>query len=654
MAITPMKAISIFGLNQDIDKVARICVKSEVFHPDDANNFYTNAYKFSRTIQKDEYSPILSELKSVLDSVNFDKEIIDVGDFDPTFDDVKQSVNDIIRDISNITEEKSFAEQKLETCKKNIKQISKFTELDIDIEKVLSCQYIKTTFGKLPVESYDKLVEFSGNPYVTFLPCSKDKNYYWGVYITPIKKSDEVDKIFSGLFFEKSDMSEFTGTPQEYYDNQKIFLGECEEKLKIANGKLDKYLSDNGQYILKYYTVLEIQSLLCSIKNYALHYKSSFIITGWIPADCEKEFTKELLTIESVGYGINDAKKVLDLSPPIKLKNNLLTKPFEFYTEMYGLPAYNEIDPTTFIAITYTLLFGVMFADVGHGIMLLLTALFMCKKKMSLGPLLIPCSISSTIFGFVFGSVFGFEHLLDPMFRFLGFKEKPIEVMEPKITNILIYSAIGLGIVLVIISMMLNIYSSVKQSKLGNALFGVNGLYGMIFYTSLVAGLAYNILLGKNIMNTVYVLLLIVLPIILVFLREPLGKLVEGKEDWKPEKISEFIVDNLFEMLEVALGYVTNTMSFLRVGAFILVHAGMMQVVFVLAETVGGAGYVIILILGNILVMALEALLVGIQVLRLEFYEMFNRFYVGDGRAYSPKKLIKTRKSPAKNTKSEQ
>ena len=147
--------------------------------------------------------------------------------------------------------------------------------------------------------------------------------------------------------------------------------------------------------------------------------------------------------------------------------------------------------------------------------------------------------------------------------------------------------------------------------------------------------------LGIPIMTPVYVVLLIVLPLILVFLREPLSKLVEGDKNWKPEKWGGFIVDNIFEMFEVLLSYVTNTMSFLRVGAFVLVHAGMMQVVFVLAEMIGGTGYVITVIIGNIIVLGLEALLVAIQVLRLEYYEMFSRFYIGEGRAYTPLKLKK-------------
>ena len=95
-------------------------------------------------------------------------------------------------------------------------------------------------------------------------------------------------------------------------------------------------------------------------------------------------------------------------------------------------------------------------------------------------------------------------------------------------------------------------------------------------------------------------------------------------------------MQNFFEVFEYLLSYATNTMSFLRVGAFVLVHAGMMLVVFTLAEMTSGIGYVLIAIIGNVFVMGLEGLLVGIQVLRLEFYEMFSRFFDGDGRPFNP------------------
>ena len=127
-----------------------------------------------------------------------------------------------------------------------------------------------------------------------------------------------------------------------------------------------------------------------------------------------------------------------------------------------------------------------------------------------------------------------------------------------------------------------------------------------------------------------------IFPLLLMFFQEILSEILEGRKDWQPASWGEFITQNFFEVFEYLLSYMSNTMSFLRVGAFVLVHAGMMMVVFTLAEMSSGIGYVLILILGNIFVMALEALLAGIQVLRLEFYEMFSRFFDGNGRPFHP------------------
>ena len=104
--------------------------------------------------------------------------------------------------------------------------------------------------------------------------------------------------------------------------------------------------------------------------------------------------------------------------------------------------------------------------------------------------------------------------------------------------------------------------------------------------------------------------------------------------------VGDYIIENFFELFEVILSYITNTLSFLRVGAFVLVHAVMMMVFFSLADmTGGGVFYVVIVVFGNAFVTLLEGLLVNIQVLRLEFYEMFSRFYIGEGVPFEPVRI---------------
>jgi V/A-type H+-transporting ATPase subunit I len=107
-----------------------------------------------------------------------------------------------------------------------------------------------------------------------------------------------------------------------------------------------------------------------------------------------------------------------------------------------------------------------------------------------------------------------------------------------------------------------------------------------------------------------------------------------------PEGFGAFFTEGFFELFDVVLTFITNTMSFLRVGGFVLSHAGMMLVVYTLAGMVGGIGYWIVLVLGNAFVMCLEGLIVGIQVLRLEFYEMFSRYYEGNGKPFVSMKEI--------------
>ena len=97
----------------------------------------------------------------------------------------------------------------------------------------------------------------------------------------------------------------------------------------------------------------------------------------------------------------------------------------------------------------------------------------------------------------------------------------------------------------------------------------------------------------------------------------------------------DYLLENIFELFEVVLSFATNTMSFLRVAGFILSHAGMMLVVVVLRDMSGSLGLVV-LALGNIFVIALEGMIVGIQTLRLEYYEMFSRYFISGGKKFTP------------------
>lgn len=640
MAVSSMQAVNIIGLTNYVDEVITVLGESGVFLPDEVNNFYKDLRGFTHLQSNNSYAEPLTNLKVALNRTKRRFPLTDVSDFNPTFEELESFSQTTAAQIDALIDAQIACETQLLETKHNLEIAEHFSGLDLELQKVLKMQYTRARFGRLPKDSLQKLDAYKDNEYVDFTVCTEDKGHVWGVYFAPKAIQEQIDRIFEGLYFEPTELGEENRNPEELIAHYREEIPKLEKEAQTAQEQLDGYFEENEETIIRYLSKLEEMYLYAGIRSKALQHGNSFIIVGWIPSENKKQLQKRLKRIKSVELDFSDAKDEMDKNPPVKLKNCFFAKPFEFFTEMYGVPKYNEMDPTLFVSITYILIFGVMFADLGQGFCLAIAGLLMWRfKKMAIGKILFPCGISAMIFGTIFGSVFGFEELLTPMFKAMGFKDKPIEVMASENTNAIIFVAIGLGVLLLIVAMFLNVYSSIKQRNYGRALFGTSGVAGIVFYGSLVFGLLFEIFLGQHIMTLPYILGLVVLPFILIFFCEPLSGLVNGEKDWQPESWGGYIVEKLFESIEVLLSYVTNTMSFLRVGAFVLVHAGMMLVVFVLAQTAGGVGYWIIVVIGNAVVMVLEALLVAIQVLRLEYYEMFSRFYSGEGRPFTPVKL---------------
>lgn len=641
MSVRPMKAVGIIGLSSELDKIMRYCGESEIFHPDDAMNFYENTGKFVPINERNPYQDPLAELTSSVQSAGLALEFRKTKKFTVSDSGIKKYVKFVSSKLDRFTTETLKINAELDECRKNQEELNHFIGSNLDMEKLFACKFINVNFGRIPKESYDRLTELNSNPYILFFPCTNDQTHYWGVYFSPLGSEDEIDRIFASLYFERMNLPKGVTNPEKYLEKLKAKEIALRQQLTKIQQQLDIFWTAESEKCSMYYSRLKEMNTYYTIKKYVYCYHRNFILVGWIPADQEKQFTQGLDKINGIEYTLSDGKDEIKHSPPVILKNPRFAKRYEYYVKMFGLPSYNEIDPTMLVAITYTIFFGIMFGDFGQGIVLSIVGYLMWKlKKMDIGKILIPCGISSAIFGFIYGSCFGFEEAFNPIYKAVfGLDEKPVDVMAPATSNLIVYASVGVGAVIIMIVMLLNIYSSLKRRDYESGIFGPNGIAGFVFYTSLVVGLVCQMVLGIQLMNIVYVIGLIIIPLILIFLREPLGRLVSGNKNWQPQKWGEYCVQNFFELFETCLSYVTNTMSFLRIGAYVLVHAGMMLVVFTLANMSGGFMYYIVVLLGNAIVMALEALLVAIQVLRLEYYELFSRFYVGQGRAFEPVRL---------------
>jgi V/A-type H+-transporting ATPase subunit I len=182
--------------------------------------------------------------------------------------------------------------------------------------------------------------------------------------------------------------------------------------------------------------------------------------------------------------------------------------------------------------------------------------------------------------------------------------------------------------------MVINIINLSKNKNYGKLLFDRNGIAGLVFYLALLY-FAMAKLIKLDITLWV-VVLLIILPLILIFLAHPLENLIKHKKHILPEDKTGFFIESFFELVETILAILSNTISFMRVGAFALNHVGFFLAFHMLADMVGGAGSTIVMIFGNILIICLEGLIVAIQGLRLEYYELFSRFFKGEGIQFKP------------------
>lgn len=641
MAVEKMKLMKLSGSLEQLSALCeKICALS-CFEADSASKYISASMGFAPFVEENPYANVLASLREIAKSAGFALELCTDG-ADSAFAGVDDKyVASVQKKVSDLYAEKTALLEQKAACEAGIEKYAHFKGMEVDLDQLTQCEFVKARFGHLPKESYQKLqTVFRDNPYAFFYPCSEDKTAYWGVYFAPADMVNEIDGIFAFLLFEPFEVPGAAGTVDEVVEEFQHSIEIITSQLADCDAQLKSLWDAEKDRCNHIYTYLVHQNAVYGLRSYALHNDKYFMLVGYVPASDEARFCE---AVQSLGGEITleteappeDGK----ITVPVKMKSGFrplrfLVEPYKYYVDMYGTPAYSDIDITPFVAITYTILFGMMFGDLGQGAVLALVGFLMWKlKKMELGKILIPCGIASMCFGFLFGSVFGYEEMLDPVYHALGWRGKPMSVMDSINTVLLIAIAIGVG--LMVAAMLLNIYACVKRKKFGEALFSQNGVVGLLLYLA-GCNLASGFMGGPApLPNSVAGVILGVCAVLLMFKEIPIG-IIDKHPDWKPESVMDFVLQNLFELLEYILSYLSNTVSFLRVGAFVLVHAGMMMVVFSLA---GESENLFVIILGNILVIALEGLLTGIQALRLEYYEMFSRFYEGGGKAFAPATL---------------
>lgn len=440
------------------------------------------------------------------------------------------------------------------------------------------------------------------------------KENYLLVYPKQVKE-DIARSVNTMGFIDKEIPDQDLSSINEEIENVDKELADIDSKIKQIKTS-NKEVVDNLPNSLEYYEKSdELVSKMARGNKY-------LYLTGWVP-DSKIDDFKDLS--EKYSDTTVTVKDETNQAPPTKLKNIKLFRPFEFLVNMYGAPNYNELDPTPFFAISYMLLYGMMFGDLGQGLVFVLLSFLVDKKNKTFGSLIRRIGFSACFFGLMYGSVFGIETLIPALLI------KPFD----NIMKVLIAS-VAFGIGLLLIAYCLGIYNKlVKQKNIEEGIFGKEGFAGLMMMTSFVI-LILNIVNINVIPKNVGVVMLIA-SIVMIIFSKPIAAKIEKRDEVYESTAFDYYVESSFSIIEALLSVFSNLVSFTRVGAFAINHVGLYMAFEVMSKIAGGGiKGIIILILGNILIIGLEGMIVFIQGLRLEFYEMFSKYYQGNGRKFRP------------------
>ncbi len=379
-----------------------------------------------------------------------------------------------------------------------------------------------------------------------------------------------------------------------------------------------------------------------------------YCISGWTPRK-EVDAIRKLVEENTDGTGVVEVIEAEDdilvkaglEDVPVQFSGGSWLRPFQMLVANFGLPQYNEIDPSVFVAISFVVLFGFMFGDLGQGAVLAAIGFWLRRTKRSIpaflrdsGGLLIGCGLSAALFGLAYGSVFGYEnhHILPPLWL------SPLNTND--ITQLLA-TAVGVGIVFTSVAIIINIINRFLARRYFEGVFDRFGVLGLLFYWfALGAGITL-LVTGKL---APWAIGLVVLPLVVLLLKGPIQLIVRRRQkrrhsDDEEEGILNIIIEACIELMETLTGYISGTVSFVRVGAFAISHAALCFAIYSIVGVLksmriegalGGVLSIVIIIFGNIIVIAFEGMVAMIQGIRLEYYELFSKYFSGDGIAYDP------------------
>lgn len=653
-----MKLLELMVLKNDISAVIEYIGKKENFQfQSKLKDSVANDAEGEESLNID--SHFYDSLSKAYTELGYDSSLAGIKDCSAPCDDDRKKAADIIAAYTDLKTRIADATDEAHKVNEAYKEAMAFSNLKVSYSELEHLSFLSLRIGRIPENQYEDLkYRLEGSAVVIKL--GNDSSH---ILVASSKKGRfALDaELKNHNFVELEVPAEFKGVPESA-------LKGLEQKKAEADKNLEELITEKSNFaethqaqiekLLGSFTIaVQIEDVTRRLESTELVYR----ITGWIPASETENYMKGLdeLTEGRIAIRAYEPFEVPSVMSgkeqvPVKLKHGKFVKSFERMIFSYGSPVYGAIDPTPFVAVFFTILFGIMFGDFGQGLFFVLFGILMLCNVIKVGawnkfaPIFMAIGISSSIMGLLTGEFFGTETVLEPFAEWVtglfGTPRAPILKLMPSADPKSIYVmfgvfgvAVAIGFVINTCGLVLNIINNLGRKRYAEALLGKNGLAGAVFFWYVIA-LVLRIVLAKHAVAA-YDVIIILVSLFFAAFAEPFERALNHEKPLFENGFGAYVISGAVELIEVVSGYLSNTVSFVRVGAFALSHAVLNFTILTLTEMVGGPrsiGGIIVLIAGNALIIVLEGMIVAIQVIRLQYYEFFSKFFHETGKEFKP------------------
>lgn len=624
-----MYLVKIFVLKNFLDELSQVLYDFGVIEIEKASNFISREDGMFLVDTKDfiqKCRELKEALKKTLNQLDIrrdkkSKEIFPVKISTQILDEIQQDYGGIISRVGELN-------TKIEENQKRIEDLSmQSTILELIEEKGLDLEYFKgpktlaVKIGVVPEEAAQELEAYNSES--IFIEIARKFLGKAIVFCVSLREEEEhLYRILKSVKFEEVFLDFHTPDLDENIESIELDIWKLREESAECRRKLKEIKKEYQEKLLYALTLLEENGRIYQVMNSFLASRAGYVVTGWVPASKIKLLKHRLKDFKGRVYIESEPVDSL-IEKGLSFKNvpsylgHKLFKPFELILKFYGIPAYRHIDPTVFMSLSFITMFGMMFADLGHGLSLTVLGLILVffRALRDFARILIWCGLSGAFFGIMFGSFFGREDFFNPLWF------SPATNPER-----FLFIGICLGIIMITSGIILNIFQNLKNKNVREVFFSQWGTISIIFYWLLLYLIAISVRYHALNISLGWLFGILLIPLLAI----TLGNLFERDNPDMAEAI--------FRPVEIVLSLVTNTISFIRVSAFGLAHAALAGCVYLIASSLKNLPPVreSIIIEGNIGIILFEGLIVFIQALRLEFYEFFSKFFQLQGREFKP------------------